>query len=184
MTTRILTDDPDATIAYWQARGLRITSHGVRLPGAAEGTAKAKPARKKPRKKDLLPSVFIPPNTFLLGIETVSEANHTGSMQARFRRIACQRESVQKLLALYWSIIGPVGDAARAGEPVALKLTRLGGRTLDRWDNLPRAMKAILDGVCLQLGIGDNLPNLTVEYGQEKNERIGVRIELSLPASA
>ena len=173
-TARIPSNDADAQIAAWQAKGLGITSNGVKL-GAPEAEAP------KTRKKDLLPTCFVPPNAFLLGLQTLS-ANQTLASGRRevMRRKVEQREAILALFAIHWQIVGPWGEAARAGKPVLVKFARLGGRKVDRHENLPMCFKHILDSVCAAAGIDDGIDNLKVEYDQFDNERIGVRIILEV----
>lgn len=176
--------DPDAEIAKLRnARGVAsIEVKGVRLGSdepAKEEKAEVKKL-KRARKKDLHETRFVAPNAWIVGIETFSEANLAGVSRASIGRKANQRKAVQDAMAANWQVWGPIADAARSGKLLTIKLATLGCRTRDRWDNLPRSLKAVLDGCCLQLGIDDGMKNLKVEYDQLESDKIGVRIMLEV----
>lgn len=54
--------------------------------------------------------------------------------------------------------------------PARVRLTRVSAGTLDD-DNLRGALKGVRDGVADRLGVKDNDPRVTWEYGQAKGKR-------------
>ncbi len=133
--------------------------------------------RRLPKRK-LVPSVFVPPATWLVGVECFAEANARGHWSKHHGRKAGQQRKVSELLGKHLATLAPFAEHYHTGKPILIKLTRLGGQRMDQWDNLPRALKAILDTVCLICGIDDGSPLLRVEFDQESNDRLGVRITL------
>jgi len=84
--------------------------------------------------------------------------------------------------------------------PCTIKLVRLGGRFLDKEDNLPMAFKWIRDEIAECVfpeknvqyvdkkgklrslkGRADDSPLIKWEYDQEKSKRMGIRIEIYSP---
>lgn len=61
---------------------------------------------------------------------------------------------------------------------LAVTVTRLGGRALDKHDNLPASAKYLVDGICLVFGIDDADPRLSVTFAQQPGGASGARIEL------
>lgn len=177
--TIIRCDNPDAYIQELQNRPgvVSITSKATRISETADRAVESKPAKRK-APRNLVATVYVPPACWLVGIETFSEANLKKVNHSSITRIATQRKAVQAALAPDWRVWGPIADDARDGKPVMIQLATLGCRQRDRWDNLPRSLKAVLDGVCLTLGIDDGIPNLTVQYDQLGLDRVGVRITL------
>lgn len=132
--------------------------------------------RPKRKKKELLPSVFVPPNAFIVPVEVVS-LNAAKSMRATMGRKASQRAAVCQLLGKHLDVLVPYAQAFHAGKPIVVRLARLGGRGLDS-DNLAGSMKWIRDSVADMIGANDKSPLICWEYQQFDNERIGVRIVL------
>lgn len=102
-----------------------------------------------------------------LRIESVANLReHWGAKQRRTRK---QREA---------AMFVPKGIKL----PCTVKLTRIGQKHLDG-DNLQSGFKALRDGIASRLGIDDNDPRVTWEYGQERGSpRIyAARIEISHP---
>lgn len=62
--------------------------------------------------------------------------------------------------------------------PITVVLTRVAARSLDS-DNLASAFKAVRDGVADWLGVNDNDPRVTWEYGQRKESK-SARAEVSV----
>lgn len=169
MSTRIAATDPDKQIAAWaNAPGVAgITVKGVKLLEAESPPT---------RKKDLHASCFVPPNAFLVGIETIS-VNAAKSMRSTMGRKASQRAAVCGLLGRHLDILVPFSQAFHAGRPIVVKLARLGGRGLDG-DNLQGSMKFVRDSVCDLIGANDKSPLIHWVYEQLPSERIGVRVML------
>lgn len=55
--------------------------------------------------------------------------------------------------------------------PCVVTITRIAPRALDEHDNLPRACKALVDGIADRLGIKDNDPRVEWRYRQTKSDR-------------
>jgi hypothetical protein len=72
-----------------------------------------------------------------------------------------------------------LGALIRPRLPVVVTLTRLAPRALDD-DNLRGSLKALRDGVADAMGVNDNDPAVTWEYGQDRRSKsyaVRVRIE-------
>lgn len=65
--------------------------------------------------------------------------------------------------------------------PVTVKLTRIGPKAMDKFDNLPSSLKSVVDAIAEECyGSKDEDPRFTWEPpGQEKGNRVGVRIEIT-----
>lgn len=172
-TARIPTTNPDAWIASMKAKGIDVKDTSVKLVAVTESEGKA-----KQKKKDMLASVFVPPNAFLVGIEVVS-VNAAKSMKATMGRKAGQRAAVCGLLGKHLDVLVPYSQAFHAGRPIVVKLARLGGRGLDG-DNLQGAMKFVRDSVADMLGANDKSPLIRWDYDQFDNPKIGVRVILEM----
>jgi hypothetical protein len=111
------------------------------------------------REQAKLPGVFIP-------LKTVSEANQRGRWFKGHKRAKDQR-----------CVVGLTMRGRRPQMPCTVTLTRYGPRLLDPFDNLPRALKAVADGVCDAFGVDDKLGSgLTFKAEQEQARFYGVRI--------
>lgn len=114
--------------------------------------------------------------TVSLPLRTVSEANTREFWAKRHTRHSRQKKAI--ILAL-----NPVRDKITL--PCHVKLTRLAPRKLDRWDNLPAAMKYILDACCEVItgddrpGRGDGDSRITVSYDQIACREYGVSLEFT-----
>lgn len=102
-------------------------------------------------------------------VATRSESNQR-KWQSRCRRTKEARNAWTATVLRFRLVPPPL--------PVVVRLTRLGGRSLDKWDNLPVSLKACLDVVCAWLGVDDADPRIRVEYDQEAGPKLGVRVEL------
>ena len=97
----------------------------------------------------------------LVEVATVSEANRRDTW-GKIRRKREQRERVLEEV----SVALAAGSRLPAAGPWYVRLTRRAPRTLDRGDNLPGALKAVLDAVAAVLGVDDGSPSLEVAYDQ------------------
>lgn len=124
---------------------------------------------------ELIAPSFMPPATWIVPLETRSEANGR-DWRARSRRSGAAWKAVRAAVTL--AQLAPVEDCLRHGRPVRCRLTRLGGRALDRMDNLPTALKGVADALCYLLGIDDGNPLWLPVCDQEPGGPMGVRIQL------
>lgn len=142
-----------------------------------DSPAQAKKSRT--RKKDLIAPAFMPPGTWLVPLETDSAANARGRKKA-IGRSGHQQDAIFLALGKNHEAIAAFADQGlHRGNAITVKVTRLGGRALDRHDNLPMAMKCAVDAIARMLGIKDNNPLVTWLYDQQPCERIGVKVEMS-----
>lgn len=150
---------------------MNLTSADLRRAGLSH-LLKEKPVkrRKKPgtgdfaAKKRWLTEQRVKPGMFL-EIRTLSEANRRDKWEG-IRRAKVQRAYVKAVLRGY-----------RPELPCVVTLTRYGPRLLDEFDNLPRALKAVADGVCDAFGVDDK-PGSGLRFvaAQERSKHYGVRI--------
>ncbi len=158
-------------VSALRARGLDVTERGVRLD--------AMPRDKRASKRELVPNAYVGCQgnwlAWQIGVEVVSEAN-LRSRHERSARAAAQKRAVMAFLAPDWKIWGPAGDHCRAGKPLLVRLTRIGGKRLDRV-NLMVAFKAVEDAVAALLGCNDGSPFWLLECEQCSADGVGIRIE-------
>ena len=95
--------------------------------------------------------------TLLIPHRLPSAANERLHWRVKAKRTQAQRQ----LVALY------IGGKPKPALPVAVTLTRIAPRALDG-DNLQSAFKAPRDEVAKWLGVPDNDPRVTWEYGQRR----------------
>jgi hypothetical protein len=95
--------------------------------------------------------------TLLIPLRLPSAANLREHWRVKAKRTQAQRQ----LVALY------IGGKPRPALPVVVTLTRIAPRALDG-DNLQGAFKAMRDEVARFLGVPDNHPAVTWEYGQRR----------------
>jgi hypothetical protein len=131
-------------------------------------------------KPSLLTSVFAPPATWVLGVETRGEANKT-DWKAKSRRVKAVKAAAGRAFGPRLDALAVFAIAFhRDGLPIFARLTRLASRDLDRTVNLPSALKSTEDVIAYFLGINDGDPRWVCSCRQERSARMGVRIELSL----
>ncbi len=114
---------------------------------------------------------------FVVGINTVSEANARGHWHKGAKRHADQKKTV-------WFELHRRDLEIRL--PCAIQLTRIAPRKLDKGDNLPMSMKYIRDSIAefvfpdMAVGRADDLPALEFIYSQEKGDpkQYGVKITI------
>jgi hypothetical protein len=117
-------------------------------------------------------SGFLKIEEFILHINTVSEANSSEHWTKKAKRHALQKQYIRLS-----------SNRIPKELPIHIKLTRIGGRFLDKHDNLPCSLKYIFDEVCAQItgnhvaGRADDDERISVEYSQEKGSKKGVRFE-------
>jgi len=170
---------PDAA-EYWldvaRAKGLTVRERGIDLATLAPSPLPAE----KPvpvAKRELLPSVFVPPGTFIVGVATYSITN-SRDIRASIGRKGNQRRAVALLLGRHHEALMQFADDwLHKGRPLRITLIRLAPRSMDD-DNLQGALKYIRDGVAEFMGVDDNSSRIDWEYGQQKSDRMGVRVEL------
>ncbi len=135
-----------------------------------------KPKRERPELAGTWHEVFT--TTWQIGVEVPSLAN---SREWRLRNRVAQshRKAVSWSLGSALYDLAPLATRYHLGGKVRVTLTRLGGRALDRHDNLPAALKYVLDAVCLMIGADDADPRLLVAHAQEPGGGYGVRIEIT-----
>jgi len=95
--------------------------------------------------------------TLLIPLRLPSAANLREHWRVRHKRVQAQRQ----IVALY------IGGKRPPALPVVVTLTRIAPRALDS-DNLQGAWKAGRDEVAKWLGVPDNDPRVTWEYGQRR----------------
>ena len=120
------------------------------------------------------------PGRFVLvmPVKLESEANAGGSLRAAIGRKAAVKRAVFRSLAPHWQAWGPIGDHVRAGRPLDVVITRIGGRGLDT-ANAYRAVKPVEDCLATVLGCDDGSPFWRLRAACEPGPAWGVRIELT-----
>ena len=104
-----------------------------------------------------------------LPIRTVSTANLREHHMARHRRTKDQRAAVTLLL----------GRTRLPALPVAVTLTRIAPRLLDRHDNLPVSLKGVADAIAGLYGVDDRDPRISFACDQEQRRKAyAVRVEI------
>lgn len=125
---------------------------------------------------------FVAPNCWVVPCEVPSLANSRDS-RVRSRVTQAHRKAVSRALGKELWAVAVFAAAYHRGETVTVKLTRLGGKALDRTANLPGALKYIEDAVALMMGADDGAANWNCVPLQEPGGLVGVRIELLMGAS-
>lgn len=117
----------------------------------------------------------MPKLTWEIPIKTVNEFNCTEHWTKKHRRHKQQKFFVQDALKK---------DISKVTLPCKVTVTRLSGRMLDGHDGLPGSQKYVIDAICdllspgLMPGMADADPRIKIEYAQEKQRKIGIRIEI------
>ncbi|MGL5097393.1 MAG: hypothetical protein ACRDD1_17535 [Planctomycetia bacterium] len=114
--------------------------------------------------------------TLVLPVETPSTGNGR-DWHERDKAVKAQRQAVRTAFRNYPLMIMPFLPHAAT---VAIAITRLGGRELDPRDNLPMALKAIVDELHAWFGIDDKTNTLNIEYRQQPGGPVGVMIEMEI----
>lgn len=151
-----------------------LATPGVVVYGQTSAESAEPP--KKPREKPaLLEAEFIRPATWIIPLETHAEANGR-SWKARSARTQAARRAVSQALGKRLVPLAFASEGYHFGRPVKVRLTRLGGRALDPTVNLPSALKAVEDAVCMMIGADDGSPLWQCRCDQEPGGAYGVRI--------
>jgi hypothetical protein len=179
-------------VAELRAKGIGVTvgprAADVITPSPVVPVEAAPQEKRKPAKAkaELLPDAFVPPPagklwpvTFVVGVQTASEANEA-DWRNKSTRKGVIRSAVSRVLGKELAYLVPFSIAYHRGLPVRVHFVRLGGRRLDRLANLGTAMKAAEDTVCLILGADDGADNWKPTCDQEPGGPYGIRITLSL----
>lgn len=174
--------DIDAILDNARKNGLTFTVRGVGGVLLDENTPTVQPAApvesNEPKKPDLLASVFVPPNVWLVGVETRSESNKR-VWQERSNRTKAARNAVMLALARTMRHVVPFAEHYQAGGALKIVFTRLAPHKLDP-GNVSGSLKAVEDAVAQYLGANDGDARWQAEYQQERSERMGVRITMGL----
>lgn len=155
---------------------------GMKLPADIERRVLAQAgfaleARAKPAAPKLVAAAFTPPNCWVIPVVTASEANGR-DWRARSRRSDAAWRAVSRAFGPTLLYVAPVAAAYHRGEAVRVRLTRLGGRALDRAVNLPSSLKGVEDAVAYFLAANDGDDRWRCEVAQEPGGLAGVRVEL------
>jgi hypothetical protein len=157
----------------------------VNLPGEMRTSAHSEPApkAKRTRMKDLVTPAFMPPGTWLVPSRTHNCANQRGKLRGHMGKITQMRDAVFRTMGKNHEALIPFADyGIHAGYQIAVKLVRLGGNQMDVGDNLNIAMKWVRDAISDLLGTSDGPTGtgslITWEYGQERCDKVGVRVTI------
>jgi len=112
----------------------------------------------------------------VIPLVTSSEINGR-DWEARSRRSNAAWKAVSQALGPHLRDLAPIAESYHSGETITIRLTRIGGRKLDR-SNLPTALKATEDAVAFLIGADDGDPRWQAEWDQEPGGPMGVRIEV------
>lgn len=149
-----------------------ISEIGLVLPdGSPEAPAKIKP-------RDLVEESFEAPGTWVVPVATYSVAN-SRDIKASIGRKGSQQDKVFGVLGKYHTELARFADyGVHAGKLVRVTITRLAPGTLDEYENLPMATKAVVDACARILGVKDNDQRVKFVAKQEKSATYGVRIRM------
>lgn len=111
--------------------------------------------------------------TLTMSLRIQSEANMREHWTTKAKRVKTQRSVVGHALWFRELVL----KRPRPELPVRVRFTRLAARMLDS-DNLCGGFKACRDEVASWLGVNDNDPRVTWEYGQAKGKGYACRIEI------
>ena len=144
---------------------------------------KAKSGRTK--KQDLHDTVYVPskdvgrPDSWIIGVYTYCGDNSASGFKAKFSRSGHERVKIYNGLARYHQEFAKYATHAQSEGRTRISITRLGPREMD-YSNVVAALKYVQDAVSHFLGVDDGKKWLVWEYGAEKSNRYGVRIELEI----
>lgn len=152
-----------------------LIENGVKL-AVAPKTKKAKVKRprlpQEPVRKS--PPVFVPWALVIsVPIKIVSTANHREHWSAKHRRNKQHAEAVR--IAFLASRQIPY-----SGTGLKITLTRIGGKLIDKADNLPNGFKSVIDEVARQVGTDDGSDYYSWVFDQcpgRETPAVEIRIE-------
>lgn len=119
----------------------------------------------------------VPYAWWVIPVEVPSLANDR-EWRTRNRVAQTHRRAVSRALGPHLRALAPFAEHLHDGGRLRITVTRLGGRKLDAFDNLPASVKYVLDGLCLALGVDDSDSRLLVVPEQQPGGPVGVRVEL------
>jgi hypothetical protein len=152
----------------------------VHLPDEKRTNALSEPAKKKKNQKDLIAAAHMPPGTWLIPVRTDSTVNADSNRRTTMSKKHSQRLAVHRTLGRnHASLVAFADNGVHAGLPILVTLVRLGGRHLDKDDNLNVSMKWVRDAIADVLGIDDDHDLIDWAYGQEKCDKVGVRVTIT-----
>jgi len=156
----------------------------AKIMAAAGGDPPAPARRVAADRGPLVAAAFDPPGAWTIPLRLDPVTNGGALKRGLIGRAGRDRRAVAAALSGRLREVAEFADAARAGRPVACRITRLGGGLMDT-DNLEAAAKWVRDAVALFLGVGDGPAGpVRWEYAQEACGAWGVRVELEAAAPA
>lgn len=150
-----------------------------KLRAAGSPSAPPRPVRGRSDRKELVVALFREPGLWWVPLVTTAEVNGR-DWHSRSARTQAARRAVSRVFGPTLRHLAPFAEAYHAGRVLRATLTRLGGRGLDP-GNLPTALKAAEDAVCLLIGADDGDNRWAPVYRQEPGGAWGVRVELEVP---
>jgi hypothetical protein len=161
-------------------RGLTLAvGPAAKLPATAGLIPAVEPAPKAKRPRALASAAVAFRLTVTLPLVVRSAQNLREHWAVRAKRVKAERAAVWAALGTSWAFPAGLLDG-----PLAVTLTRLGGRKLDSHDNLRSAFKAAVDEVALWLGCDDGDPRVTWGYAQRPGGKRGVEIRIETGGSS
>ena len=100
-----------------------------------------------------------------------------------------QRWQMVRMISPFWRYLCPFGDFCRMAhlaahqfpgcqDAIRVTFTRIGGRRMDEFANLPRSFKHLEDSLAAFLGCDDGWPQWIAKAEQTESELIGCKIRL------
>lgn len=164
-------------------RGGRVGGPGAPAFGSGAPSAAREVVQKsKKATPQVFPDIEFQGNAVLivLPILTKSEANQGGNWKGKSQRTKDARRQMSKLCGPKLRQLARFAEHYHQGGILKAKITRLGGRHLDKMANLGAALKATEDAICLMLGVDDGDPRWQVIADQEPGGDVGVSIEITI----
>ena len=154
----------------------------IREAGAITGgTGVVLPVEPPKGKAKLVEEAFTPPNLWTIPLATYAGDNLSGSdAKKRFGRAGNERRVTSRVLGKQPAVLAEFWQAIHAGRALVVTFTRLGGRGLDKDDNLNASFKYVRDTVALMAGVDDNDSRWNWRYKQKPGGSFGVQIRIEL----